>query len=44
VNDPGLRVVRRGCYEYLKIRDAECRGRTTLDFAGAAPVSVADAT
>jgi hypothetical protein len=30
-------VMRRGCHRYLQILDAECRARTTLDFAGAAP-------
>jgi hypothetical protein len=37
MSDPRLRVVCRGCYRYLQILDAEGRGRTTLDFAGAAP-------
>jgi hypothetical protein len=27
VSDPRLKVVRRGCYRYLQIPDAECRGR-----------------
>jgi hypothetical protein len=37
VSDPRLRAVRRGCYRYLQILDAECREKTTLVFAGAAP-------